>query len=89
VDLIHQLEDQVVAFVDERASLDDLAEWLSNNAPELAAIDDAGATLLNGRAWTLVSEYGYGHRSEASARRELAKLLRRSAPSKSVQPSTR
>lgn len=73
-----ELECEVAGFVNGHLSLDDLEDWLSLNAVELATLEDPEAQRLSGRAWTLICEYAYGHRSEDDARRILGDLERMS-----------
>jgi hypothetical protein len=53
-----------------------------------AARDDQGARRLYGQARILATEVGYGHRTEASARRALRAVLRQRSATQPASVST-
>jgi len=65
----------IKSYVAGARSMASLEEALAEESVVLAATPDRQASLLVGDAWRLVSEVGYGHRSEESAKAELRKLL--------------
>jgi hypothetical protein len=80
MDLLDEIRLHVQSYVDGRCTLDQLQERLADRAETVAASDDDRIRRLDGRAWTLISEYGYGHRSEDSVRADLSAELRADVP---------
>jgi hypothetical protein len=75
MDLVGEICEHVAAYLAQLAQLDDLRDWIAD-ASELA--DEMGsveARRLSAQVWRLVSEHGYGHRSDESLQAELARLL--------------
>ena len=70
-----EVQNNIRAYLEGTLSLDDLEDWLAEYALALDAAGDIEAQGLSARAWRLISEYGYGHRSEESVRAELSQLL--------------
>jgi hypothetical protein len=71
VDLLDDLQRHIQAFVAGDYSVDDLHFELAEYVQQIADSEDVRARALFGRAFSLISEYGYGHRTEQSARDEL------------------
>lgn len=75
MDLLSEIYERIAAVVDGRLTLADFRDWIAD-ASETA--DDEGlesARALSGRVWRLLSEHGYGHRTDEQLRAELAALV--------------
>ncbi len=70
-----EFEQILSSYLDETISLDQIYDWLAENAQTLSDDDAPEVRRLYGRMWTLLSEYDSGHRSEASLRAELSQCL--------------
>jgi hypothetical protein len=80
MDLFAELETHVRQYVDGRRSLDDLDDWLTDYAQEIADSEDRRVRVVAGRAWNLISEYGYGDGSEDRVRVGLQNVLAEFSP---------
>ncbi len=75
MNLLQELRDAIQSYLDGRSGLEDLQDVLSDLSAPISAGEDAEATAIASATWRLMSEYGYGHRSEVALRRELARIL--------------
>jgi hypothetical protein len=75
VDQLQELYKRIESYLRGELPLEGLEDWLGDSVAVIAATQDSGAQALSGRVWRLISEFGYGHRSEESLRSELSGLL--------------
>lgn len=73
--LASELESMIRSYVMGAVSRAELQTWLDTHVQETADSGDRTATDLSDRAWILLSELGYGQRSEESVRSELKQCL--------------
>ena len=73
--LREMLREQARAYVECRSPLAELRSWLADHVQEIADAHDTALDELDGRLWSLISEFDLGHRDEASIRAELSKAL--------------
>ena len=75
MDLLHEHQKSVQAYLDRALSLQELEDRVADLAASVAEEGAGAAGHLSAGVWRLISEYGYGHRDEESVRSELARLL--------------
>lgn len=75
MNLTHELQDVLTAYLDGRMTLEQLRMWLAERVQLLADAGDASATHLADQVWIVLSEFDYGHRDEAEVRAELGREL--------------
>jgi hypothetical protein len=65
----------VRGYVDGNVDRQTFQDWLDTNVQTTADSNESEAIELSDRAWILLSELGYGHRSESDVRAELKSAL--------------
>ncbi len=75
MNLTHELQDVLTAYLDGRMPLEQLRLWLAAHVQALADAGDPEATRLADQVWIVLSELDYGHRDEAEVRAELQREL--------------
>ena len=71
----HEFESVIRSYLDGDLSLDELQDWLDAHVQATADSADPAAIELSDRAWILLSELGYGIRTDESVRAEFRQLL--------------
>jgi hypothetical protein len=74
--LKHELLDKIVAYVEGRASIDDLVDWLVLHVQAVADSADEQLQAFNGEAWILISELDAELRDAQSVKAALNELVR-------------
>ena len=72
--LREEVQEQIVAYLESRNSLDDLHYWLADHVQEIADVGDCEGRELADRAWILIAEFDAGHRDEDGVRDALTDL---------------
>lgn len=73
--LSSQLEFMARSYLSGKTSLEQLEAWLDTHVQETAHSNELAAIELSDRIWILLSELGYGERTEDDVRSELNRLL--------------
>lgn len=73
--LMQEAQQLVRGYIDGRVTRASVENWLARNAQAVADAHDGDMDRLFGRVSSLLAELGYGHRSEAEVRAELAAFL--------------
>src|ERR1700737_1764341 len=75
MDLLSEIYERTAAFVDGRATLVDLRDWIAD-ASEIADEEELeSARVFSARIWRHISEHGYGHLADASLSAVLANVI--------------
>ncbi len=75
MDGVLNLQRHIEAYLGGTLALPALHDWLGQTAATIDCSGDERARQLAARTWRILSEYGAGHRDEASVRLELQRLL--------------
>jgi hypothetical protein len=77
--LAREIETLTRSYLGERASLEEIRQWLVVHAQDVVETDDPRLDQLDGELWLLISELDRGDRDEASVRVDLEQFFREDA----------
>jgi hypothetical protein len=65
----------IESYLNGALQLDELQEWLEDNIVDIDRAGEDEDRRLAADTWRIISEHGYGHRTEVRLREELGRLL--------------
>lgn len=71
MDSDHEFWSRIDDYAQGRLSLDGLQEWLAVHVQDLTDSPQDSLSVRANQTWALLSEYSYGHRTDAELRRIL------------------
>lgn len=87
--LADEVRDQIQSFMDGNIDSQQLTGWLDSVSDEIDADEDRKLRELAGATYTLVAEFGYGHRTWSELCADLGRALDESIERIHGKPQTR